>query len=318
MAAQNGVVALTDRRWFEFLRGLSADGRLDEVNFWRPLAQTAFRPLVPGEPFFFRLKHPVNAIVGYGFFAHATRLPIQLAWEAFGQRNGDPTIESFVARIAEYRRESPLETALGSRELTCLILREARFLPRHEWLLWEEDHGWHPSIVAFKTYDLASADGVALTDLLKNGRPAEFVERFEPVLADERARTELLAVAREGQGAFRVRVLDAYARRCAVTGERALPVLDAAHIQRYLGPASNHVQNGLALRADIHRLYDAGYVTVTPEYRVEVSRRLKDDFENGEPYYQLAGTSLVVLPSDPGKRPSRQALEWHASTIFRT
>lgn len=100
-----------------------------------------------------------------------------------------------------------------------------------------------------------------------------------------------------------------YGRRCAVTGERALPVLDAAHIEPYLGPASNHIQNGLALRADIHRLYDTGYVTATPEYRVEVSRRLKEDFDNGEVYYQLGGTNLAVLPRDPTKRPSRQALE---------
>lgn len=317
MAAQNAVVALTDGRWFEFLRTLAAGGRVDEVNFWRPLAQDEFKAAVPGEPFFFRLKHPSNAIAGYGFFAHATRLPIRLAWEAFGERNGDPTFESLVSRIAEYRRESFMETALGTRELTCLILREVRFLPRQEWLAWEQNHGWHPSIVAYKTYDLASADGAALANLLKNGRPAELVEVFEPVLQDERSRIEQVAIAREGQGSFRVRVLDAYARRCAVTGERALPVLDAAHIQQYLGPASNHVQNGLSLRADIHRLYDAGYVTVTPEYRVEVSRRLKEDFHNGELYYQLEGARLAVLPIDPGKRPSRQALEWHATQVFR-
>ena len=317
MATQNAVVALTDGRWFEFLRSLSADGRLDEVNFWRPLAQTEFKSLAPGEPFFFRLKYPVNAIAGYGFFAHATRVPIQLAWEAFRERNGDPTWQRFVARIAEYRRESPLETTFGTRELTCLILREARFLPRQAWLPWEQDRGWHPNIVAYKTYDLTSGHGIALAGLLKNGRPAELVEEFEPVLVDERSQAELLATVREGQGSFRVRVLDAYARRCAVTGERALPVLDAAHIQRYLGPASNHVQNGLSLRADIHRLYDAGYMTVTPEYRVEVSRRLKEDFENGGLYYQLAGTRLAVLPNDPANRPSRQALEWHATRMFR-
>jgi putative restriction endonuclease len=317
MAPQNAVVALTDGRWFEFLWSLAADGRLDEVNFWRPLAQTGFRPLAPGEPFFFRLKHPINAIAGYGFFAHATKLPIQLAWEAFQERNGDPTLESFVGRIAEYRREPPLETALGTKELTCLILREARFLPRQAWLSWEQDRGWHPNIVAFKTYDLASSHGAVLASLLKNGRPAELVEEFEPVLQDERSRIEQLAIAREGQGSFRVRVLDAYARRCAMTGERALPVLDAAHIEPYRGPASNHVQNGLALRADIHRLYDAGYLTVTPAYRIEVSRRLKDDFDNGEVYYRLGGANLRVIPSNPAERPSRQALEWHASNVFR-
>ncbi len=149
MAGRNAVVALTDQRWYEFLRGLAAGGRLDEVNFWRPLAQTEFRSLVPGEPFFFRLKRPHNAIAGYGFFAHSTRIPIQLAWDAFGQRNGDPTFERFLSRIAEYRQESPAETALGTREVTCLILREAHFLPVGQWITWEESRAWHKNIVAF-------------------------------------------------------------------------------------------------------------------------------------------------------------------------
>lgn len=317
MTNVNAVVALTDQRWFDYLSSVAIGGRLDEVNFWRPLAQMEFRSLSPGEPFFFRLKHPVNAIAGYGFFAHGSRLPIRLAWDAFHERNGDPTFESFVSRIAEYRHESPLETLLGTRDVTCLILREVRFLPQHEWLPWGDSRGWHRSIVAFKRYDLSSAHGLALADLLKNGQPVELAPEFQPLSADERLRIEQAAVAREGQGAFRVSVLDAYDRRCAVTGERALPVLDAAHIQPYRAPASNHVQNGLAVRSDIHRLFDLGYVTVTPDYRFEVSRRLREDFENGEVYYRLGGKPLIVLPSDPAKRPSRQALEWHANNLFR-
>lgn len=72
MSGRSAVVALTDRRWFDFLRSRAIDGRLDEVNFWRPKAQTEFRSLQPGEPFFFRLKSPVNAIAGYGFFSDTT------------------------------------------------------------------------------------------------------------------------------------------------------------------------------------------------------------------------------------------------------
>jgi putative restriction endonuclease len=101
-----------------------------------------------------------------------------------------------------------------------------------------------------------------------------------------------------------------------VTGERSIPVLDAAHIQPYRGPASNHVQNGLLLRADLHRLYDAGYLTVTPDLRVDVSRRLREDFENGKAYYVLAGERIAV-PDAPALQPSRLALDWHASHDFQ-
>jgi putative restriction endonuclease len=313
----NAVVALTDARWLEFLRGIAMNDHLDEVNFWRPRAQNEFKALVPGEPFFFRLKYPANQIAGYGFFAHQTRLPIAVAWEAFGDRNGDPTYTALVSRIAEYRRETPLETALGTRELTCLILREVHFFPDEDRLTWDERHGWRKEIVAFKSYDMNSPDGAILRDLLQNGRPVELTQPFIPVTSDERLKAEQLMAVREGQGSFRVRVLDAYGRRCSVTGEHTLPVLDAAHIQPYLGPASNHIQNGLSLRADIHRLYDAGYVTVTPDYRFEVSARLRHDFDNGQVYYEMEGRPLAVVPSELTKRPSRVALEWHASSVFR-
>jgi putative restriction endonuclease len=121
---------------------------------------------------------------------------------------------------------------------------------------------------------------------------------------------------RYGQGTFRARLLSAYAGRCAITTERSVPVLDAAHIQPYRGTASNHVQNGLLLRADLHRLYDAGYLTVTPDFRVEVSPRLREDYENGRHYYAMAGERIHVSDS-VSLQPSRAALDWHASNVFR-
>ncbi len=316
MADQNAVVAVTDQRWFDFLSQKASDGRLDEVNFWRPLAQTQFRALSAGEPFFFRLHHPTNAIVGYGFFAAATRIPIDLAWDAFGWANGASTREAFLNRIAEFRRQTPAELLLHGNDLTCLVLREVRFLLPDQWLVWREDRDWKPNIVAYKHYDLAHGSGTALADLLRNGSPPDLGAAYVPVVQDKRVRDTASVVYREGQGAFRIRVLDAYGRRCAVTGERSLPVLDAAHIQPYLGPESNHVQNGLSLRTDIHRLYDAGYVTVRPDYRFEVSRRLRDDFENGRVYYELDGKRLAAVPRQPAGRPSPEALEWHATNVF--
>jgi putative restriction endonuclease len=315
MASQPTVVALTDERWFEFLNSQAVGGRLDEVNFWRPMG-TGFRALSPGEPFFLRHKHPVNAIVGYGYFAHFTLLPITQAWVTFDWRNGDATFEGFVRRISDYRGEFPAETVLGTKPLGCIVLREVRLLQPGAWLPWGATEDWSRNIVAFKGYDLAAGVGQRLRELLRNGGPPELVGPFELVLDDQRRLIDSSVVARDGQGAFRLRVLDAYGRRCSVTGERSLPVLEAAHIQPYLGPLSNHVQNGLSLRADLHRLFDTGYVTVTPELRFEVSRSLSDDFENGRDYYAFGGHRLIV----PGRRedaPSRDALEWHANHVFR-
>jgi putative restriction endonuclease len=311
-----GLVALTDNNWFNFLRGLANGQELDEVNFWRPLAQTEFHALSPGQPFFLRLKHPINAIVGHGFFAHPTRLSVRIAWDTFGEKNGDPTFERFLTRIAAYRGCSVAETM--EQDLTCLILRAVSFLPEERWLPWSGEQGFSQNIVAFKSYDLTSGPGMTLRGLLDNPEPEEFATpSFELIGQNMRTWEERAFAVREGQGVFRIRVLDAYGRRCAVTGEHTLPVLDAAHIQPYLGPASNHIQNGLSLRADLHRLFDLGYVTVTPDLRFGVSRKLKDDFENGRVYYELQGKPLVVVPSRREARPSRSALEWHANHVYK-
>ena len=71
----------------------------------------------------------------------------------------------------------------------------------------------------------------------------------------------------------------------------------------------------MLLRSDVHRLFDAGYVTVTPDSRFVASRRLRADYENGEEYLQLSGRQ-IALPKLEDERPSRQHLEWHADTIF--
>ena len=95
-----------------------------------------------------------------------------------------------------------------------------------------------------------------------------------------------------------MKVVDAYERRCAISGERTLPVLQAAHIRPYAQEGPHEVSNGLLLRADIHTLFDEGYLTVTPDYRVRVSRRLNADYGNGRIYYAFQDRRLAVLPSE--------------------
>jgi putative restriction endonuclease len=125
----------------------------------------------------------------------------------------------------------------------------------------------------------------------------------------------VLVRQRLGQGSFRVLVTDLYERRCAITRERALPVLQAAHIRPVARDGRHQTTNGLLLRSDVHTLFDRGYVTVTPGYKVRVSGRLKKDFDNGEEYRKLAERELW-LPSRAEDRPDPELLEWHADSVF--
>ncbi len=106
-------------------------------------------------------------------------------------------------------------------------------------------------------------------------------------------------------------VTDAYNRRCAMTGEKTLPVLEAAHIRQYSDGGPHRTSNGLLLRSDLHTLFDKGYMTVTPDYRIEVSPRIREEFDNGRDYYALHGRPLVTLPDNPTARPSKEFLDWH-------
>lgn len=108
---------------------------------------------------------------------------------------------------------------------------------------------------------------------------------------------------------------DVYQRRCAVTGERTLPILDAAHIRPYGQGGEHDITNGLLLRTDIHRLFDLGYVTVSTDAKFEVGSRLKEDFENGKHYYAMHGQA-VSWPSHPEQRPRPELLEWHQANSF--
>jgi putative restriction endonuclease len=177
---------------------------------------------------------------------------------------------------------------------------------------------WAPNIVQGRSYDTTSSPGRELWNavtLLLSGLKTNSLETAVAQPEDRMYGDPILIAPRIGQGAFRVMVTDFYERRCAITREKSLPVLEAAHIKPVSENGTHRIGNGLLIRSDIHRLFDRGYVTVTPDYRFVVSPKLKADFDNGEVYYRLSGNEIWV-PQDPSKRPDRESLEWHADTVF--
>lgn len=308
-------VANTDRRWFDFLSTRLTDGVIDEVNFWQPRSTRPMKKMRPGEPIFFRLKRPTYAIAGYGFFAHFAVQTIEMAWRLFGWRNGADSYAAFLDRLAGYRGVDLGDPAQRRRRMGCTIVRDVRLWPDHQWIPWHAERGWRPNIVQGR-----SASGQNATDLLARIESdamqlADLLGDFHPLDVDQRTFVDRTVARRQGQGTFRLRLLSAY-NGCAITGECTQPVLDAAHIQPYLGPASNHVQNGLLLTKEWHTLFDQGYVTVTPDFRVRVSEALRDVWNNGRRYYPYDGQQLARLPDLPALRPSRDALAWHAEQRF--
>lgn len=133
-------------------------------------------------------------------------------------------------------------------------------------------------------------------------------ELAEPILSEDDARErELRAVfLRRGQATFRRALLNAYEKRCAITGCAMEEVLEAAHIIPYRGGDTNRCDNGLLLRADIHTLFDLGLLWVNREMKVEVA----DTLQRTE-YGKLHGKALH-LPTETASQPHCGHLERHA------
>jgi len=297
------VLAVTDGDWFNTLRLANPD----EVNFWSP-SPRVFQALVPGELFLFKLHAPRNFVVGGGVFAHADEMPCSLAWESFGLKNGARSLLEMRNRIAKYRSVSPQEREdfrIGSR-----ILTQPFFFDEPDWIPVPAD--WSPNIVSFKTYTTANITDRQLWEQIQrrlvitgSSVQQESLRYGEPYLIRPRL----------GQGAFRALVTNIYGRRCAITGEKTLPALDAVHIRPFGEGGEREAQNGILLRRDLHSLFDGGYVTVDEAFRFNVSSKIKEEFENGKDYYALDGKELFV-PLRPDQRPEPAFLRWHNETRY--
>jgi hypothetical protein len=127
---------------------------------------------------------------------------------------------------------------------------------------------------------------------------------FSPAsLKDERERTLREIVRRQGQPDFRNKLIKAYDGRCAMTACDATAALEAAHIVPYCGLESNHIANGLLLRADIHTLFDLNLIGIHPQ---DLTIHLRPEIQ-GSAYSELEGCR-VRPPSRPYDPPDGDAL----------
>jgi putative restriction endonuclease len=311
-------VGITDYDWFQLHASKPV---VEEVNFWRPSSRLGFNVLKWGEPFLFKLHSPRNFIVGGGFYTKFLRLPVSLAWEAFGEANGAQSLDEIRVRIGKYRAQP-----IGDTEdpvIGCILLEEPFFFQESDWIPSPPD--FKGPTQTGKSYDMLSGTGSMLwrevtARLMAVARASARAPGPATVAAQEGARfgRPVLVTPRLGQGSFRVLVTDAYSYRCAMTSERTLPVLEAAHIRPYGKDGRHELSNGLLLRSDLHKLFDLGYMTVDPDKKtIVVSPRIREEYENGRDYYALDGRALAQ-PQNILAIPSVENLSYHAENVFRS
>lgn len=287
---------------------------VDEVNFWQPRGRVSFTSLRPGSLFLFKLKKPHNHIVGGGYFVRSTSLPLSIAWETFEKKNGAKSRLDFESMIRKFTNDS----SIRDPEIGCIVLAAPFFWPENLWI--PDPIGFAGNIVRGRYYDTEKSADVELWNAVQlrlemgnRNSTVQLLADHEPI---RRFGAPITVKPRLGQGAFRVLVTDAYKRRCAITGEHTLPVLEAAHILPFSKNGPHEVTNGLLLRSDFHKLFDLGMITITKNYKIEVSPRIKEEYFNGKAYYRLHGENLQSLPDLPEERPDKNLLIWHNENIF--
>jgi putative restriction endonuclease len=312
---------VTDYSWFTYLR--SQPG-IDEVNFWQPSANVEFHALSKGDIFLFKLHRSERTqnrdlIAGGGVFVSFSILPISLAWEAFENHNGAASYSEMRQRLVRYRRIP--DNTHEDFQIGCIILTQPFFFDES---MWFPAPDWRGPTVRGKAkgYELDKEAGRFIWKNLQRAWQNQKICDLDSEaqrIEEERARygKETTIKPRLGQGAFRILVTDAYKRACAITEEHSLPALEAAHIKPYNESGPHAIYNGLLLRSDFHRLFDRGYITVTPDYRVRISRKLREEFENGRSYYPFDNHSLSHFPNSPQEKPLKEMLLWHNENKFK-
>jgi putative restriction endonuclease len=280
-----------------------------------------FAAIQRGDPFFFELKSPVNAVGGFGFFERFERSPLSAAWEAFGEDNGAPDLATLNAQVRGYRSPTGGDR-LPTYEIGCIMISQPVFFDEPHFVQRAAD--WQIQGVIGGTFDAAVGEGRRVWEECRLraqvegwhlASPAAEANHEAPLFGEPR-----LVAPRRGQKTFQLAVIAAYGRACTVSGEHSLPVLEAAHIRPYAEDGSHEPSNGLLLRSDIHRLFDRGLVTGTPDFQFKVSPRLLADYRSGRTYYdlerRLTDSGGIRLPSNPLDRPNRELLDWHSRERF--
>lgn len=316
-------VGVTDRAWAEFL---AQRPYLDEINFWRPSSNQVFKRIRLGDLFLFKTRYPHNRIVGGAVFSGFAQAPLSEAWAAFGEGNGRSSLEELREALNRYRvKEGNPAIRVGEDpKIGCVMLRDPVFFDGETFA---PPSDFASNLVQGKGYDDVTDPAHAayftpIADRVLRGGGDTLLEEapddsatwthhgptrgpFRPVRQ------------RLGQEAFKLALLDAYQGRCAVTGRDVQPTLEAAHIHPVADGGLHRLDNGLLLRADVHKLFDAGYLTITPKLTVQVSPSLHEHSPDAEEYTSLTGTT-IALPPKRADHPHRDALAWHAEKVFQS
>jgi putative restriction endonuclease len=287
------AISPTDNSWFEFLK---ANEYNSYINFWTPTPWN-IRKLKQGDRWYFLLKSPIRKIGGFGEFHEYKNLTANNAWQEFGQRNGRSEKDQFVSSIQSYidknsKNYGNIPIDINTYEIGCIVLNNCEF--------WDEE-----KFQTLEEQELDFSDQIVKYKYFETDTPFTNTNTYDSftVLNESREEYRRSVNQRKGQGEFKGKILKAYCNACCISGETCPELLEAAHLQSYLSENSNHVQNGILLRVDLHRLFDCGLLYIDEDYIIHISSILTNEL-----YTKFQGHK-ISLPQNEENHPSLASLK---------
>lgn len=129
---------------------------------------------------------------------------------------------------------------------------------------------------------------------------------------------ETIIKARVNQSFFRSTILSSYNFKCCITGLSIPDFLVASHIKPWAKDKENRInpRNGLCLNSIHDKAFDKGFITITPDYKILVSKFF-DDHSNEQvvnDFFKKYENQKINLPER--FLPSKEFLEYHHNEIF--
>ncbi len=149
-------------------------------------------------------------------------------------------------------------------------------------------------------------------------KKVEQTEGLEKEVFPEGKEREAIIKRRVNQNFFRSTILSSYNLKCCVTGLSIPDFLVASHIKPWAKDKENRInpRNGLCLNSIHDKAFDGGFITITPDYKVLISKFFdeysKDKAVND--FFSNYNNQGIILPDK--FLPSKEFLEYHYQNIF--
>jgi putative restriction endonuclease len=154
-----------------------------------------------------------------------------------------------------------------------------------------------------------------LEKLAEATEPLLLTSEITPIGSTE---TNVYTKNRLHQSFFRRTVLGSYGKRCCITGNPVPQLLRASHIIPWAKSETHRLDpsNGLCLAATHDAAFDQGFITLDEDYRLVVSRALKEFLPHDEIHHSFVKFEGNPISLPEKNTPSLVSLDWHRKNIF--